>query len=161
MTRKHQRLLALTLGMALLASATALVLSAFSNNLVFFYSPSELKRMALQPGAEVRIGGLVELKSIKFHGPHVTFRVTDGRNDVPVSYTGVLPDLFRAGQGVVVQGRLQPDGLFDASTVLAKHDERYMPRQVVEELKKTGHWKGSADMPDMTAARPLSHPAAR
>jgi cytochrome c-type biogenesis protein CcmE len=157
MTRKHQRLLAVTLGMALLAAATALVLTAFSNNLVFFYSPTELKRMAVKPGAEVRIGGLVELKSVKHHGRHVDFRVTDGKNDIPVAYTGVLPDLFREGQGVVVQGRLQPDGLFAASTVLAKHDERYMPREVVAELKKTGHWKESADMPDMTAARPLPH----
>ena len=161
MTRKHQRLLAVVLGMALLAAATALVLTAFSNNLVFFYSPTELKRMAVKPGAEVRIGGLVELKSVRQHGLHVTFRVTDGKNDIRVAYTGALPDLFREGQGVVVEGRLQPDGRFAAATVLAKHDERYMPREVVAELKKTGHWKEGADIPDMTAARPLPHPSAR
>jgi cytochrome c-type biogenesis protein CcmE len=159
MTRKSQRLIVLTAGMALLAAATALVLSAFSNNLLFFYSPTELKKMAIKPGSEIRLGGLVELKSVKRNGLHVAFRVTDGKNDVPVTYTGVLPDLFRPGQGVVVEGRLEPDGLFDASTVLAKHDARYMPRNVVDELKKTGHWQESADMPDMTAARPLPHPS--
>jgi cytochrome c-type biogenesis protein CcmE len=159
MTRKSQRLIALTAGMALLAAATALVLSAFSNNLVFFYSPTELKKMAIAPGTEVRVGGLVELKSVKRDGLHVTFRVTDGKNDVPVAYTGVLPDLFRQGQGVVVEGRLEPGGRFAAATVLAKHDERYMPREVVAELKKTGHWQPGADIPDMTAARPLPHPS--
>ena len=160
MTRKRQRLLAVTLGLGLLAGATALVLTAFSNNLVFFYSPTELKQMAIRPGAEVRVGGLVELQSVKRDGMHVAFRVTDGRNDIPVAYTGVLPDLFRTGQGVVVEGRLQADGRFAAATVLAKHDERYMPPDVVAELKKTGHWREGADMPDMTAARPLPHPSA-
>jgi cytochrome c-type biogenesis protein CcmE len=159
MTRKQQRLIALMGGMALLAAATALVLTAFSNNLVFFYSPTELKKMALRPGTEVRIGGLVELKSVERDGLHVSFRVTDGKNDIPVAYTGALPDLFRAGQGVVVEGKLQPNGRFAAATVLAKHDERYMPREVVAELKKSGHWRESADMPDMTAARPLPHPS--
>jgi cytochrome c-type biogenesis protein CcmE len=158
MTRKSQRLITLTAGMALLAAATALVLTAFSNNLVFFYSPTELKRMAIAPGAELRIGGLVELKSVKRDGLHVTFRVTDGKHDIPVAYSGALPDLFREGQGVVVEGRLEPSGLFAASTVLAKHDERYMPREVVAELKKSGHWQQGADIPDMTAARPLPHP---
>ncbi|MGH7040499.1 MAG: cytochrome c maturation protein CcmE [Stellaceae bacterium] len=160
MTRKRQRLIAVTLGLGLLAGATALVLTAFSNNLVFFYSPTELKRMAIRPGAEVRVGGLVELKSVRRDGTHIAFRVTDGKNDIPVAYIGVLPDLFREGQGVVVEGRLEADGQFAAATVLAKHDERYMPPNVVAELKKTGHWREGADMPDMTAARPLPHPAA-
>jgi cytochrome c-type biogenesis protein CcmE len=159
MTRKQQRLIALIGGMALLAAATALVLTAFSNNLVFFYSPTELKKMALRPGTEVRIGGLVELKSVERDGLHVSFRVTDGKNDIPVAYTGALPDLFREGQGVVVEGRFAPSGRFAAATVLAKHDERYMSREVVAELKKSGHWREGADMPDMTAARPLPHPS--
>lgn len=157
MTRKRQRLLAVMLGLGLLAGATALVLTAFSNNLVFFYSPTELKAMAIRPGAEVRVGGLVEFKSVKRDGTHVAFRVTDGKNDIPVAYTGVLPDLFREGQGVVVEGRMEAGGRFAAATVLAKHDERYMPPNVVAELKKTGHWREGADMPDMTAARPLPH----
>ncbi|HJU14934.1 MAG TPA: cytochrome c maturation protein CcmE [Stellaceae bacterium] len=160
MSRKQHRLIALTAGMALLAAATALVLTAFSNNLVFFYSPTELRHMAVAPGREVRIGGLVELKSVVRDGSRVAFRVTDGKSDIKVAYRGALPDLFREGQGVVVEGRLQPGGLFAASTVLAKHDERYMPREVVAELKKSGHWQEGADIPDMTAARPLPHPSA-
>lgn len=159
MTRKSQRLIALSAGLTLLAAATALVLSAFSNNLVFFYTPTELKRMAIAPGQELRIGGLVELQSVKRHGLNVAFRVTDGKNDLPVTYRGVLPDLFREGQGVVAEGKVEANGSFVAATVLAKHDERYMPREVVAALKKSGHWQASADMPDMTAARPLPHPS--
>jgi cytochrome c-type biogenesis protein CcmE len=157
MSRKSQRLLALMVGLGLLAAATALVLTAFSNNLVFFYTPSELRKLAVKPGTELRIGGLVELQSVKRDGLRVAFRVTDGRHDVPVTYRGVLPDLFREGQGVVVEGKFEPDGRFVAATVLAKHDARYMPRAVVAALKKSGHWRPGADMPDMTAARPLPH----
>lgn len=159
MTRKHQRLITVAAGLALLAAATALVLTAFSDNLVFFYSPTELKGMALKPGGELRIGGLVELQSVRRRGLDVAFRVTDGKNDIPVAYRGALPDLFREGQGVVVEGKVQPNGVFAAAAVLAKHDERYMPREVVAALKKSGRWQGSADMPDMTAARPLPHPS--
>ena len=143
MTRKQQRLSLLALGMAALGGATALVLVAFNDNLVFFYSPSELRTRAEPADRRVRIGGLVERDSV-VHGAggrQVTFRVTDGATDLGVVYQGILPDLFREGQGVVAEGKLRPDGVFAATTVLAKHDERYMPREVVDALKKSGHWQ--------------------
>ena len=143
MTRKRQRFLLLAFGMAMLGGATALVLTAFRSNLVFFYSPSELKAQTAAFDRRVRIGGLVEANSLARdpNGGGIVFRVTDGRTDLAVVYHGILPDLFRAGQGVVVEGRLRPNGVFAAANVLAKHDERYMPREVVEALKKTGHWR--------------------
>ena len=148
MTRKQQRLGVLVLGMAALGGATALVLTAFSGNLVFFYSPSELKAHAMVE-RRLRIGGLVAAKSLaRRPDGGVTFRVTDGNTDLAVAYPGILPDLFREGQGVVVEGELRPDGVFAATTVLAKHDERYMPREVVEALKKTGHWQEGAPSRD-------------
>jgi cytochrome c-type biogenesis protein CcmE len=146
MTRKQQRLGLLALGMTALAGATALVLVAFSDNLVFFYSPSELKTKAVPPERRVRIGGLVELQSLSrgADGRQISFRVTDGATDLAVVYEGQLPDLFREGQGVVAEGKLRLDGIFAASMVLAKHDENYMPREVVEALKKSGHWQEGA-----------------
>jgi len=141
-TRKQQRLGLLALGMAALAGATTLVLVAFSDNLVFFYSPSELKTKAVGIDRRVRIGGLVETGSVTHSDEHrISFRVTDGAVDLAVVYEGILPDLFREGQGVVAEGRLRSDGVFAASTVLAKHDENYMPREVVDALKKSGHWQ--------------------
>ena len=155
MTRKRQRLCVLALGMTALAAATALVLSAFSSNLVFFYSPSDLKTQAISTDRRMRIGGLVERQSVSHSvgGRTVSFRITDGKNDIAVIYRGILPDLFREGQGVVAEGRLEPDGVFAASTVLAKHDERYMPREVVDALKKSGHWQEGAA--SAAAAAPL------
>jgi cytochrome c-type biogenesis protein CcmE len=147
MTRKQQRLGLLALGMAALGGAAALVLSAFSDNLVFFYSPSELRAKAVAADRRVRIGGLVEAHSVarEADGRSVSFRITDGAADVAVVYQGLLPDLFREGQGAVAEGKLRPDGVFAASSVLAKHDENYMPREVVDALKKSGHWQeGSA-----------------
>ena len=154
MTRKQQRLGLLALCMFVLTGATTLVLTAFSDNLVFFYSPSDLMTRATSPDRRVRIGGLVEDRSVQRGADkRVAFRVTDGKTDVAVIYHGILPDLFREGQGVVAEGRLKPDGVFEASTILAKHDERYMPREVVEALKKSGHWqKGAATE---AAAAPL------
>ena len=143
MTRKQQRLALLGLGMAALGGATALVLVAFNDNLVFFYSPSELRAKAVAADRRVRIGGLVEKESLA-RGPggrQVSFRVTDGETDLAVVYDGLLPDLFREGQGVVAEGKLRADGIFAATAVLAKHDENYMPREVVEALKKSGHWQ--------------------
>jgi cytochrome c-type biogenesis protein CcmE len=156
MTRKQQRLGLLLVGMAALAGATALVLTAFSGNLVFFYSPTELRAQAAV-GRPVRIGGLVAAKSLarSADGERVAFRVTDGKTDVAVVYRGILPDLFREGQGVVVEGELRPDGVFAATSVLAKHDERYMPREVVEALKRTGHWQEGVPGRD-----PVTTPAA-
>jgi cytochrome c-type biogenesis protein CcmE len=143
MTRKQQRLGLLVLGMAALGGATVLVLSAFNDNLVFFYSPGELKAKAVAPDRRVRIGGLVEAHSLSrgADGRSFSFRITDGADDVAVVYQGLLPDLFREGQGAVAEGKLRPDGVFAASSVLAKHDENYMPREVVDALKKSGHWQ--------------------
>jgi cytochrome c-type biogenesis protein CcmE len=145
MTRKQQRLGLLALGMAALGGATILVLSAFNDNLVFFYSPSELKAKAVGVDHRVRIGGLVEAQSLLrgADGRSISFRITDGAADIAVVYQGLLPDLFREGQGAVAEGKLRPDGVFAASSVLAKHDENYMPREVVDALKKSGHWQES------------------
>ncbi|HYZ40528.1 MAG TPA: cytochrome c maturation protein CcmE [Stellaceae bacterium] len=154
MTRKQQRLAVLGLGMAALAGATALVLVAFNDNLVFFYSPSELKTKAITVDQRLRIGGLVEAHSISrtADGHGILFRITDGSADVPVTYEGPLPDLFREGQGAVAEGKLRTDGVFAASTVLAKHDENYMPREVVDALKKSGHWQEGQGIKDAAAA---------
>ena len=141
MTRKQQRLGLLAVGLAVLGLATALVLVAFNDNLVFFYSPSELKAKAVTVDRRVRLGGLVEAQSLSRapDGRSVSFRITDGAANVAVVYQGLLPDLFREGQGAVAEGKLRPDGVFSASSVLAKHDENYMPREVVDALKKSGH----------------------
>ena len=146
MTRKRRRLVAVLAGMGMLGIAAALVLNAFSDSLVFFYSPSDLKTKAVPQGRMLRIGGLVEEASVKRagDGKTVTFRITDGSAAVPVTYSGALPDLFREGQGVVVEGRIDGAGEVRAASVLAKHDERYMPKEVVEALKKSGHWQEGA-----------------
>jgi cytochrome c-type biogenesis protein CcmE len=142
MTRKRRRLWILLLCAVGLGSSTALVLSAFSDNLVFFVSPSDLAKTEPN-GRTMRLGGLVEQDSVTrvTQGkPVATFRVTDGASSVTVTYVGLLPDLFREGQGVVTLGVLQPDGSFRASEVLAKHDETYMPKEVADALKRAGHW---------------------
>jgi cytochrome c-type biogenesis protein CcmE len=149
MTRKRRRLVAVLLGLAMLAVATTLVLLALSANdsLAFFTSPSELKARATPDGRRLRLGGLVEKASLRREadGKTVHFRVTDGANAVGVTFSGALPDLFREGQGVVVEGKLGPGGTLEADTVLAKHDENYMPREVVDALKKSGHWQEGSD----------------
>lgn len=144
MTRKQRRLSFLLLGLLALGSAAALVLTAFEDNIVFFYSPSELVEKQIPPDRRLRIGGLVEEGSVKrsADGRSVTFAVTDMAQSVPVTYSGILPDLFREGQGVVAEGKIGVDGRFMASEVLAKHDERYMPKEVADALKKTGMWAG-------------------
>ena len=144
MTRKRRRLWVLVLCAVGLGSATALTLTAFQDNLVFFRSPSDIAREAPPPGRAFRLGGLVETGSVMKASadgkPLARFRVTDGPNAVTVAYVGVLPDLFREGQGVVTLGKLGPDGVFQASEVLARHDESYMPPEVADALKKSGHW---------------------
>jgi cytochrome c-type biogenesis protein CcmE len=149
MTRKRRRLYAVLAGLAALGTAAFLVLSAFNDNLVFFYSPSDLKTKAVPLGRSVRIGGLVEEHSVTraADGQTIAFRVTDGANTLAVTYVGSLPDLFREGQGVVAEGMLQGDGVFRASSVLAKHDENYMPPEVAAALKKSGHWQETAGKP--------------
>ncbi len=140
MKRKHKRLTFIVLGMGLLAAAAALMLSAFEDNIVFFYSPTEVLDQKLGADRRVRIGGLVEDGSVEKAGTEVKFRVTDLAAAIPVTYTGILPDLFREGQGVVAEGRFV-DGVFHADEVLAKHDETYMPPEVAEALKKSGRWQ--------------------
>ncbi len=143
MTRKRRRLwILLACGLGL-GTATALVLTAFSDNLVFFVSPSDIAKVG-GSGRTVRLGGLVEAGSVQRGAGGASFRVTDGANSIAVRYNGILPDLFREGQGVVTLGALLPDGSFRASEVLAKHDETYMPKEVAEALKKSGQWKPEA-----------------
>jgi cytochrome c-type biogenesis protein CcmE len=143
MNRKKQRRLWFVAAL-LVASigGAALVVAALKDNVLYFYSPTDIKSRSLQPGVAFHLGGLVKPGSLK-RGPgaEVRFVVTDGRSQVPVTYTGVLPDLFREGQGVVAAGALETNGEFDASEVLAKHDERYMPPEVVDALKRAGRWK--------------------
>ena len=144
MKPKHRRLAYITGGVVLLGAATALVLSAFEDNLVFFYSPSDLVEREVEPGRRFRLGGLVEAGSVERHGATVRFVVTDLASTVLVSYTGVLPDLFREGQGVVTEGTLGADGRFMAASVLARHDETYLPKEVADALKKSGRWRDPA-----------------
>jgi cytochrome c-type biogenesis protein CcmE len=148
MTRKRRRLLYLVLGLGALGGATAMVLAAFNENLVFFYSPSDLVEQHVGPERRIRIGGLVEEHSLARaeNGHTVTFRVTDGNKELSIAYEGILPDLFREGQGVVAEGKLRADGVFAASNVLAKHDEKYMPREVADALKKSGRWQEGAGL---------------
>lgn len=140
MTRKRKRLLAVLGLVSGLGVAVALVLSAFNENLVFFHSPSDIVEKQLPADKRFRIGGLVEEGSVRRDGLVTEFVVTDLRSSVPVRYTGILPDLFREGQGVVANGRLDAERRFIASEVLAKHDENYMPPEVAEALKKSGQW---------------------
>ncbi len=147
MTRKKRRLYGVLAGMATLGIAAALVLNAFEDNLVFFFSPSELAGKQLAPGQVIRVGGLVETDSVARldDGLTVTFTVTDTANTLPIRFTGVLPDLFREGQGIVAEGTLGPDGVFVARDVLAKHDETYMPPEVADAIKQAGHWEGAEE----------------
>ena len=124
------------------AGAAALIVTALSDNIQYFNSPSDIVARHVAPGVFFRVGGLVQKGSVA-HGKNglVHFVVTDGRSTVPVDYTGVLPDLFREGQGVIAIGALSPGGTFMASEILAKHDEKYMPPEVVKALKRAGRWK--------------------
>jgi cytochrome c-type biogenesis protein CcmE len=143
---KRRRLYFVVTGMVLLGVAAGLVLYAMNDTLVFFYSPSELLSKPVPPGRTLRIGGLVETGSVARDpdGTTVHFRVTDTAKTVAVLYKGILPDLFREGQGVVAEGTMSPDGVFIAAEVLAKHDEKYMPKEVVDALKKSGRWQEGA-----------------
>ena len=143
MKRKHKRLTFVIIAMSLLGVAAALMLTAFEENIVFFYSPTDITEKKIADGRRFRLGGLVEEGSVKKSTDAVVnFRVTDLTTAIPVSFRGVLPDLFREGQGIVAEGRLA-GGVFKADEVLAKHDETYMPPEVADALKKTGQWKGS------------------
>ena len=142
MTRKRRRLMFVSLGLLALFAAAALVLTAFEDNILFFHSPTDVAAGGVEGGRAFRLGGLVESGSVeRGEGTRVAFAVTDGGASVPVTYDGILPDLFREEQGVVVVGRLDGQGVFRADEVLAKHDENYMPKEVADALKAQGHWK--------------------
>jgi len=141
MTRKQRRLSLIAVGGVTLAFAAGLMGWAFSGSIKFFNSPTDLAEKHVAPGTRIRLGGLVVNGSLVKNGVDVRFEVTDGKHAVPVTYRGITPDLLRDGQGVVVDGTIDGTGTFRADTVLAKHDERYMPREVAEALKKEGHWK--------------------
>jgi len=156
MTRKHRRLVILLACGLGFGAATALTLSAFRDNLQFFLAPSDLLAKAPRGGRTFRLGGLVEAGSVNLASqdghPVARFRVTDGNAAVRVDYEGILPDLFREGQGVVALGTLNPDGSFHAEEVLAKHSEAYMPKEVADALKKSGHWHPEQGQPPPPAA---------
>jgi len=144
-TRKQRRLVFVLAGMATLGAAAALVLYNLKDSMVFFYSPTDLVTKSVPKDRRIRVGGLVEQGSVRRAADAtVEFRVTDTAHSVPVVYRGVLPDLFREGQGVVAEGRFEPGGRFRADDVLAKHDEKYMPPEVVDALKKAGEWRPAA-----------------
>jgi len=136
MKPRHRRLAAIALGVVALGLATALVLMAFRENLVFFFTPSQVAANEAPKGRLFRIGGMVEKGSVRRSGIEVRFVVTDTARSIPVSYRGALPDLFREGKGVVAQGTLGADGVFQAREVLAKHDENYMPPEAAHAVEK-------------------------
>ncbi|QJR15010.1 cytochrome c maturation protein CcmE [Usitatibacter palustris] len=141
MKPRTKRVLWIVAGVAALGIAVGLVLNAFQSNLVFFFTPTQIAANEAPRDRNFRLGGLVEVGSIVRNKDALTvnFRVTDTAKTIPVVYTGILPDLFKEGKGVVAQGRIGPDGIFRASEVLAKHDENYMPPEAAEALKKAGH----------------------
>jgi cytochrome c-type biogenesis protein CcmE len=148
MTRKQKRLAIIGGLGAVLAIAATLIFIALRDQIVFFYSPSEVKEKAIAVGTPIRLGGLVKTDSWTCTGGTFNFVVTDGASELSAHFKGLLPDLFREGQGVVVEGAVATDGTFAATNVLAKHDENYMPREVVDELKKRGEW----NRPESTGA---------
>jgi len=151
-TKKTRRIRMMLLGAVLLAGSALLVSFAFRDAIVFFFSPTELLAEQRRPDQLLRVGGLVVTGSlVRGESETATFEITDGNGTVAVSYTGVLPDLFAEGQGVVTEGYLR-DGTFTATEVLAKHDENYIPREVVDALKAQGHWEGEDTGADTGAA---------
>jgi len=155
MTRKQRRLTLIGAAGVVLVAATGLTLSALSDEIVFFNSPSDLEQNGIVPGQRIRLGGLVEEGSVRRDGTTAQFDVTDLANAVPVVYVGILPDLFREGQGIVAEGAFDEAGVFQATNVLAKHDENYMPPEVADSLREAGLWEG-----DNPATAPAEAPAA-
>ena len=153
MTRKQRRGVLIGLGVGVLSLAAILMMFAFRQSVVFFHTPSDVAEHKIAPGVRFRLGGLVKDGSVvRGEGTKVGFAVTDTLQSVPVSYEGILPDLFREGQGVVTEGVLGPDGHFTADTVLAKHDETYMPPEVAKALQEKGVKLGDG------ATHPATHP---
>lgn len=154
MTRRQRRLALVASTVAILALATGLVLTALSESVTFFYSPSDIAEKNVVPGRRINLGGLVEKGSVdKSELGAIRFTVTDGKGRMQVTYRGVVPDLFREGQGVVATGKIE-DGIFVASAVLAKHDENYMPPEVAKALKERGVWKEGEPAPHPYAQKP-------
>ena len=148
MTRKQKRGALIGAGLGALGLAAGLVLYALSDTITFFYTPTDVVEKSVKPGVRFRLGGLVaEGSVIRGTGETVTFSVTDTQGALPVTYVGILPDLFREGQGIIAEGMLKPDGNFSADTVLAKHDENYMPKEVADALKAKGVWKEGEGTP--------------
>lgn len=148
MTRKQRRLALIGAAGLVLCLAAGLVLVAMRDSIVFFYGPTEIAEKGIMPGTRMRMGGLVEQGSVKKGaGQRVVFAVTDSKATMNVTYEGLLPDLFREGQGVVTEGVFEGGDRFRADSVLAKHDETYMPREVADTLKKQGHWQGDTARP--------------
>ncbi len=149
MTRKRRRLYLVLAAMLILGGAAALALGALQSEITYFYSPTDLASGSAPAERSIRLGGLVEEGSVARldDGVTTTFRVTDLTNSVPVSYRGLLPDLFREGQGVITEGSIGTGGTFVAREVLAKHDETYMPREVADALKKSGQWRDPTETP--------------
>lgn len=158
MTRKQRRLALIGAAGLVLCVAAGLVLVAMRDSIVFFYGPTEIVEKSLTPGTRMRLGGLVEKGSVmRGPGQRVVFAVTDSKTTMTITYEGLLPDLFREGQGVVTEGVFEGAGRFRADSVLAKHDETYMPREVADTLKKQGHWQpggAPASTPANTPAKP-------
>ena len=154
MTRKQRRFAMIAGGVGVLAVAVLLVLFAMKDSIVFFNSPTDVVEKHIAPGARIRLGGLVVTGSVtRGEALAVRFEGTDGNRAIPVTYQGILPDLFREGQGIVAEGTLEGAGVFKADNVLAKHDETYMPKEVADALKKQGHWKDEYDNKNKGAMR--------
>lgn len=148
MTRKQRRLTLIGTSGCVLALALGLVLYAMNDTIVFFYSPADIQAKSVQPGTRFRLGGLVKDGSVERQPNQVVvFQVADTTDVRAVRYQGILPDLFREGQGIIAEGVLDPSGVFRADTVLAKHDESYMPREVADTLRRQGHWKEPQNAP--------------
>lgn len=146
MTRKQRRLTMIAIAGSILVVAAGLVLFALNDRIVFFNSPSDIAAGGAAPGERIRLGGLVEEDSVdRSDGSVVKFSITDTGHTIDVVFDGILPDLFREGQGVITEGSLDGNGLFVADTVLAKHDETYMPKEVADALKEQGVWQGEGD----------------
>jgi cytochrome c-type biogenesis protein CcmE len=156
MTRKQRRLTLIGAAGAVLVVAAGLVLGALRDSIVFFNSPTDVIEKQIKPGTRIRLGGLVSPGSlVRGDNMNVSFQVTDGNKSMSVAYTGILPDLFREGQGVIAEGAIEAGGVFKADSVLAKHDETYMPKEVADALKKQGHWK---DEYEKKSSRPAAGP---
>lgn len=156
--RKTQRLYFILLGGLAIATGVALVLTAFEDSIVFFYSPTEISQQTLSPGQRIRIGGLVETGSVNAEGETTTFSVTDTAESLNIVYRGILPDLFREGQGIVAEGYMLASGVFQASDVLAKHDESYMPPEVADAIKAAGEWRGDEPQQEALSTRTMASP---